>query len=56
MCMDAKINFDDNADYRQKDVFELRDWSQEDPRDADAAQAGINYIGLDGSIGCMGKL
>ena len=55
MCMDAKINFDDNADYRQKDVFHLRDWSQEDPRDAEAAQAGINYIGLDGSIGCMGK-
>ncbi len=55
MCMDAKINFDDNADYRQKDVFQLRDWSQEDPRDAHAAQAGINYIGLDGSIGCMGK-
>ena len=55
MCMDAKINFDDNADYRQKDVFHLRDWTQEDPRDAEAAQAGINYIGLDGSIGCMGK-
>ena len=54
MCMDAKMNFDDNADYRQKEVFQLRDWSQEDPRDADAAQAGINYIGLDGSIGCMG--
>ena len=56
MCMDAKINFDDNADYRQKDVFHLRDWTQEDPRDAEAAQAGINYIGLDGSIGCMGEL
>ena len=55
MCMDAKINFDDNAEYRQKEVFKLRDWSQEDPRDADAAQAGINYIGLDGSIGCMGE-
>ena len=53
--MDAKINFDDNAEYRQKDTFKLRDWSQEDPRDAEAARAGINYIGLDGSIGCMGK-
>lgn len=53
--MDAKINFDDNAEYRQKDIFKLRDWSQEDPRDVEAAIAGINYIGLNGSIGCMGK-
>lgn len=53
--MDAKVNFDDNAEYRQKDVFKLRDWSQEDPRDVEAARAGINYIGLDGSIGCMGE-
>ena len=53
--MDAKFNFDDNAEYRQKQLFTLRDWSQEDPRDVKAAQAGINYIGLDGSIGCMGE-
>ena len=56
MCLDAKINYDDNARYRQKEVFEHKDWSQEDPRDAAAGQAGINYIGLDGSIGCMGQL
>ena len=37
-------------------MFEHKDWSQEDPRDAAAGQAGINYIGLDGSIGCMGQL
>ena len=36
-------------------MFEHKDWSQEDPRDAAAGQAGINYIGLDGSIGCMGQ-
>ena len=54
LCMDAKVNYDDNAEYRQKEIFELRDWSQEDPRDTEAARAGINYIGLDGSIGCMG--
>ena len=54
VCMDAKINFDENAEYRQKEVFSLRDWSQEDPRDVAAARAGINYIGLHGSIGCLG--
>ena len=54
LCMDAKINFDDNAEFRQKSMFKLRDWSQEDPRDVEAANAGISYIGLDGSIGCLG--
>lgn len=54
MCMDAKINFDSNAAYRQKKVFEMRDWSQEDPRDRLAAKADLNYIGLDGTIGCLG--
>ncbi|KAJ8012977.1 hypothetical protein DPEC_G00048480 [Dallia pectoralis] len=53
MCMDAKINFDPNAAYRQKKVFEMRDWTQEDPRDRQAAKADLNYIGLDGSIGCL---
>uniref|UniRef100_A0A8C8DHD5 Succinate--CoA ligase [ADP-forming] subunit beta, mitochondrial n=1 Tax=Oryzias sinensis TaxID=183150 RepID=A0A8C8DHD5_9TELE len=53
MCMDAKINFDSNAAYRQKKVFEMRDWSQEDPRDHQAATADLNYIGLDGTIGCL---
>ncbi|XP_077987636.1 succinate--CoA ligase [ADP-forming] subunit beta, mitochondrial-like [Glandiceps talaboti] len=52
-CMDAKFNFDDNAAYRQKDVHELRDWSQEDAREVMAAQADLNYIGLDGDIGCL---
>ncbi len=48
------MNYDDNSEYRQKDVFALRDWSQEDPRDVEAARAGINYIALTGSIGCLG--
>ncbi|XP_070538329.1 succinate--CoA ligase [ADP-forming] subunit beta, mitochondrial-like [Ptychodera flava] len=52
-CMDAKLNFDDNAAYRQKDIHSLRDWSQEDPREVQAAQADLNYIGLDGDIGCL---
>ncbi|CAO3643289.1 unnamed protein product [Cunninghamella echinulata] len=53
LCMDAKLNFDDNADFRQKDVFELRDFSQEDSREIAAAKYHLNYIGLDGSIGCL---
>lgn len=53
--MDCKLNFDDNAEYRQKNIFELKDWSQEDERDHQAAKAGLNYIGLDGSIGCLGR-
>uniref|UniRef100_H3ALN3 Succinate-CoA ligase ADP-forming subunit beta n=1 Tax=Latimeria chalumnae TaxID=7897 RepID=H3ALN3_LATCH len=53
MCMDAKINFDSNAAYRQKTVFDLQDWTQEDERDREAAKADLNYIGLDGNIGCL---
>jgi len=52
--MDCKLNFDPNAEYRQEEVFALRDWSQEDYRDVQAAKANLNYIGLDGSIGCLG--
>ncbi|KAM7257449.1 hypothetical protein ACFE04_013190 [Oxalis oulophora] len=53
VAADAKLNFDDNAAYRQKDVFTLRDPTQEDPREVAAAKADLNYIGLDGEIGCM---
>merc|ERR1719460_1973556 len=53
MAMDAKLNFDDNAEYKHKQIFELKDWSQEDPREAVAAEADLNYIGLDGHIGCL---
>lgn len=52
-CMDCKMNFDDNAEFRQKSIFDLKDWSQEDERDVIAAKADLNYIGLDGSIGCL---
>merc|ERR1712142_407763 len=52
-CMDCKLNFDDNAAHRQKDIFALKDWSQEDPREVDAAKYDLNYVGLDGSIGCL---
>jgi len=53
VAADAKMNFDDNAAYRQKDIFSFRDKSQEDPREVSAAEADLNYIGLDGEIGCM---
>lgn len=50
---DAKINFDDNAEYRQGSIFKLRDRSQEDAREVEAAKHDLNYIGLTGNIGCM---
>ena len=53
-CVDAKLNFDDNASFRQKEVFDMRDTSMEDSREVAAGEAGLNYVGLDGNIGCMG--
>lgn len=53
VAADAKLNFDDNAAFRQKEIFALRDPTQEDPREVAAAMADLNYIGLDGEIGCM---
>jgi len=53
IAADAKIGFDDNAAFRQKDIFEQRDESQEDPREVAASAYDLNYIGLDGAIGCM---
>jgi len=52
-AVDAKLNFDDSAAFRQKEIFDLRDKSMEDPRDVRAEEADLNYIGLDGNIGCM---
>lgn len=53
VCLDAKLNFDDNADFRQEEVFSLRDETQEDPREVKASAHRLNYIGLDGQIGCL---
>lgn len=47
-CLDAKFRFDDNADFRQKEIFALRDWTQEDPKEVEAAKFNLNYIALDG--------
>lgn len=51
--MDAKLGFDDNAEFRQKDIFDLRDISQEEPSEVEAQKANLNFIKLDGSIGCL---
>ena len=53
IALDAKINFDDNALYRHKDIEAMRDESEEDPAELEAAKHELNYIKLDGSIGCM---
>jgi succinyl-CoA synthetase beta subunit len=53
VALDAKMNFDDNALYRHPDIADLRDESEEDPRERTAARHDLNYIKLDGNIGCM---
>ena len=53
LALDAKLNFDDNALYRHKDVVELRDINEEDPLDVEASKHGLNYIKLDGNVACM---
>ncbi len=53
ICLDAKVNFDDNALFRHKDVQSLRDADEEDVTEREAAKYDLNYIKLDGSIGCM---
>jgi succinyl-CoA synthetase beta subunit len=53
ICLDAKINFDDNAMFRHADVAELRDPEEEDPKEREASEYDLNYIKLDGTIGCM---
>ncbi len=53
LALDAKLNFDDNALYRHKEVVELRDIHEEDPLDVEASKYSLNYIKLDGSVACM---
>jgi malate-CoA ligase subunit beta len=53
MALDAKLSFDDNALFRHPDISELRDKSQEDARETYAGDRGLNYIGLEGEIGCI---
>ena len=53
LALDAKMNFDDNALYRHPDIKELRDLGEEDPLEIEASKFSLNYIHLDGNIGCM---
>jgi succinyl-CoA synthetase beta subunit len=53
LALDAKFNFDDNALFRHPDIVAMRDLAEEDPREVQASQFGLNYIGLEGSIGCL---
>ncbi len=53
IALDAKINFDDNALFRHPEITDQRDKSQEDPRETRASEHDLNYVGLDGNIGCM---
>ena len=53
MALDAKVGFDDNARYRQHDVSQMRDEEEEDPAELEASKWELNYVKLDGEIGCM---
>ena len=53
MALDAKMNFDDNALYRQQDILKYRDLSEEEPSEVEASSFNLNYIKLDGNVGCM---
>ncbi len=53
IALDAKINFDDNALFRHKDFIELRDTHEEDPLEVEASESNLNYVRLDGNVGCM---
>ena len=54
MCFDAKINFDDNAKFRQEDLFASEDITEKNPREVEAEKYNLNYIGMDGNIACIG--
>jgi malate-CoA ligase subunit beta len=53
LALDAKMSFDDNALFRRRKIAEMRDVAEEDPREAQASQHGLNYVGLAGDIGCI---
>ena len=53
LALDAKFNFDDNALYRHPEIAAMRDTAEEDPREVEASNHGLNYIGLDGNIACL---
>ena len=56
VCFDAKINFDDNARFRQQDLFASEDIAEKNPREVEAEKYNLNYIGMDGNIACIGRI
>ena len=54
VCFDAKINLDDNAKFRQKEIFDQEDTAESDPREVEATKYNLSYIGMSGNIGCLG--
>ena len=54
--MDAKINIDDNAKFRQPEIIAQEDTNETDPREVKAAKYNLNYIGMNGNIGCLGNI
>lgn len=55
IALDAKVQCDDNAAFRQKEIFSKHDFSESDPRETEAAAHNLNYIAMDGNIGCLGN-
>lgn len=55
VSVDAKIGFDDNAKFRQQEIFNMEDTTESDPREVEANKYNLNYIGMDGNIGCLGE-
>lgn len=55
VAVDAKIQFDDNAQFRQSQIFSLDETCETDPREVEANKYNLNYVGLDGNIGCLGE-
>lgn len=55
MCFDAKMNFDDNAEFRQKEIFAMDDKSENEAIENEASEYDLKYIGLDGNIACFGE-
>lgn len=53
VCFDAKVNFDDNAEFRQRDIFDMDDKSETDPKEIEATRHNLNYIAMDGNIACL---
>lgn len=55
VCFDAKIVFDDNAAFKHPELQQMRDTTEENPREVEAEDCGLNYVGMDGNIGCLGR-